>query len=226
MFHGSDLSVDPDYDPDVVFEWMAAHDLHVASPLIPGSVWKCMNTPLEQRVPTSGLPLGSYWGRIVDFIEIGQVTFFDRAGWACWWAMLDTAVNTIGFGYDVRGDCGSDVMGGGERRCSSDGCRFSFLSLSNVPHAGVLLQPLSHADGRDRQRGCAAQRACLRKGSVIFSGQLMRFFLPPLLPFFAEQVGNVHATQHPDEAMAQERAWKAAREVRAREVRTSLRALL
>lgn len=72
-------------------------NLHVASPVVPGSGWQTMNTPgpLHPARPNDFL-----YGRLVTFIEI-QLTAFDYKGWTCFWTMINTTVDTIGFGYDM-----------------------------------------------------------------------------------------------------------------------------
>lgn len=91
-------SVGPFYNPLNLFAFMAAHDLRVASPLVPGSDQPAMRT--RGPVPNGGpVPPGCMYGRLVNYLEI-QVTAFDLAGWACWWDQVDPALNRDGWGYD------------------------------------------------------------------------------------------------------------------------------
>lgn len=68
MFHSGDIAVDPDtYDPEVFFEFMDAHSLHVVSPLVPGSIWQTMSTPgMEPPDPPRSDVM---YGRRMNFIE-------------------------------------------------------------------------------------------------------------------------------------------------------------
>lgn len=98
MFHSADIAVEPNFDPDVLFDFMGAHALNLVSPLVPGSIWATMHTPGPS--PPGPPRRDLMWGRRVDFVEVGQLTAFDYGAWSCWWAMLDLKVDAIGFGYD------------------------------------------------------------------------------------------------------------------------------
>merc|ERR1712032_706256 len=39
-------------------------------------------------------------GRITNFVE-PQAMFFTASAWACWWDLIDTAHNQIGWGLDI-----------------------------------------------------------------------------------------------------------------------------
>lgn len=95
VFHAGDLAVDAAYNPLHLFRFMAHNDLHVASPVVPGSDLKCMN----EVGPVQSTTKGVLYGRLVNYIEI-QVTAYDYIGWSCFWSFIEPQLSSIGMFYD------------------------------------------------------------------------------------------------------------------------------
>lgn len=79
-----------------LFAFMRVNNLHSASPVVAGSMWKCMNEQGPQQTQEQHM----LYGRLTSFIEI-QVTAFDFVGWSCFWTMINPVLNTVGFAYDL-----------------------------------------------------------------------------------------------------------------------------
>lgn len=103
VLHGAGVTPEPGFDALSLFDFAAAHRLDVASPILAGSWWvAAMSARDAARLLPRPAPANSTWGRLVSFLEVGQLTAFTFEGWACWWSLLDPELNSLGFGYD---DC-------------------------------------------------------------------------------------------------------------------------